>query len=92
MFTVQALSLKIHMYINPSSRDCLVDYLGWFNLQAKRSINSYGSLMYILQENEHYNKREQLEINLRLRNEREAQMIIEYDERIKELQQELDLD
>lgn len=80
------------MYINPSSPSCLVDYSGWFKLEAKRAINTYGSLMYILQENEHYSKREQLEINLRLRNEREAQMVVEYDERIKELQQELDLD
>lgn len=61
-------------------------------MEAKRPINTYGSLMYILQENEHYSKREQLEINLRLRNEREAQMVVEYEERIKELQQELDLD
>lgn len=55
-------------------------------------MNTYGSLLFILQENDHIERREELENNLALRNQRESQMIVEYEARISELQEEIDLD
>jgi hypothetical protein len=78
MFTIQSLSIKLQLYVNPSSDQLLVDYRGQFGVQPSRKISSYGSIMFILQETNHFQHKQQFELNLKLRQEREAQLLQDY--------------
>jgi len=91
LFTVQALNIKLSLFVNPSCETCLVDYRGWYNLKPKRRVNTYGSLTFMLEEDQRHQHREQLEFNLQLRNQKEAALIQEYEAKIAELQSELEL-
>jgi len=47
MFKVQQLSVGFWNLVNPSSELCQVNYNVWFGVQTKKSISSYGSLMFL---------------------------------------------
>ena len=78
--------------VNPSSETCLLNLKDQFGIQTKRPIHCYGSLVFILQENERLRQRENFEMEIYLRNERERKLVEAYEQRVRELQSELDLD
>lgn len=92
LFTVQGLSVQMQAYVNPASEQLQVDYQEWFGLETQRPIRCYGSILFILQENDYLAYRADLEQRIRVRNEQEALAIAQYEQRISELQEELDLD
>ena len=82
IFKVQGISVEFWCIVNPSSDTCLLNLKEQFGLQTKRPAHCYGSLVFILQEDDRIRQRENFEMQIYLRNEREKKLVETYEQRV----------
>lgn len=63
----------------------MIDFNKQFGLKTARPLWTYGSILFIIREQEHSQKMAELEVNVQQRNDREAELLRDYEAKIDEL-------